>query len=77
MTDMCVALKSVADAFPEMRLESAKDSITKLLKVIVEASQYVKEFQNKGKAGEKSNNHRVFKITYSIYSAVYSCTIPT
>ncbi|KLO19719.1 WD40 repeat-like protein [Schizopora paradoxa] len=50
VTDMCIAFKSVVDASPEMRLESAKDSIARLLKVIIDASRYVKDFQNKGKA---------------------------
>jgi len=48
-TDMCTSLKSMVDAFLEMKLESAKDSVIKLLRVIIEAWEYVNEHLKKGR----------------------------
>ncbi|KLO19718.1 hypothetical protein SCHPADRAFT_898656 [Schizopora paradoxa] len=47
-SDVCMSLKSMASAFPEMELDSAKEAVVGLLKIVVKASQYVNDFFNKG-----------------------------
>lgn len=53
-SDMCTSLKAMANASPAMKLANSKESVVKLLEVIVQGARYVNDFLNKGGASEIS-----------------------
>lgn len=62
MKEMSAALESIASAYPATELEHAKDSVRKLVKLIVEASEYVKSFAERGKTSSGYISKAIVRI---------------